>query len=159
MNQMLATNMVKEYLWEIDNIYHEIKKVVEKLPDEQNLRDDLYKGGIIVMCIKYEAFTGDLFSKFFKDFNSLYNKPWSYTRQLAEKFNITFGDEYRIAKKCWEFYNTLKHINKNTMIERQKILDKYNVKNVGEAFGWTHKSLSGLIKKFLLCKSIADCTD
>ena len=134
-------------------ILEQYKKAIEKHYDQalvaskiKEIGDDAFVWFILSMCIQYEALTADIEEDIFKK-TPRYNHPWANTREIAKKLNINIESEYKKAHDAWDLYNSLKHINDKTQLEKHKIFIKYNIKNIREATKFVKNSLVKLIYK------------
>ncbi|NQZ65825.1 MAG: hypothetical protein HRT99_01235 [Mycoplasmatales bacterium] len=137
--------MYKIYLKEIMLQIETARKIEAKFK-EPEIIDYIYTSATINMCIKYEAFIADYYQYMF-DVSPRYNHPWANTRDIAKKLNKDISWEYKIAHDLWDYYNSLKHINSATSIEKEKIIKKYNLKSSKHVAEFVHKSLGRLVKK------------
>lgn len=146
----MINDITKEYIYEINAIYEEAQNIADRVLDNQDLKNDVYKGAIIVMCIKFEACSVELYNYLFSQKEVIYNRTWFHIQEVIRKMGLIIEKTYKEAKAGWEFYNTLKHINKSTIHERARILEKYNIESKKAALDWIHTALVKLLSKFII---------
>lgn len=141
--------LVNEYKAMINLDLKNAEFIVENLGNKvtEELYDDIYNSAIIKMCIQYEAFTSDAYGVVV-DHDIHYNHPWDYTRKIAKKLQLHISDEYDKAHYAWEYYNALKHSNKNTRMKLSKFRFEHMDKTTRDIAVLVNKLLNDLLDKF-----------
>lgn len=141
--------IVNEYKEQINQDLRDADFIIDNLGDkvDKQLFDDVYNSAVINMCIKYEAFTSDAYGVVV-DTNVTFNHPWDYTRKIAKKLNLHISDEYEKAHYAWDYYNALKHSNKNMRIKLVKFWSTNKFKDTKEVAHTVNKLLNDLLNKF-----------
>lgn len=145
-NKEIYKKILEEYRKEIASHYEHALRIYSKFENDDSIVKDVFIGAIIHMCIKYEALTSDIQSNVYgKD--PRYNHPWSNTRNIAKKLGIDISKEYKRAHDAWDIYNSLKHINYKSKLEKSKILKNYKLNTIYDMAKFILDSLDNLIKK------------
>ena len=137
--------LIETHKAEIKKQYEQAIRIEKKFNDNE-LINDVYDSSIIDMCIRFEAFTSDLYEELSGN-EPRYNHPWANIRYVMDSYNIKMKEEYKVAHDMWDYYNTLKHINAKMHIEKLKIKEKYNITDSKSAAKKVFEALTTLLER------------
>lgn len=141
-------NIIDDYIRDINKTKNSIEKLVIFADHEDEIpSNEIYTYGILGMCIRFESFCADAFAFWFPQKPVKYNHPWFHIRELAKALKVDITDEYTIAHRMWELYNSLKHINYVTENDKHKVMVHFKLNNLKEVFYFFEKAIINLMNK------------
>lgn len=143
------------YRRSIDREFKRADYIISRIgKSDSHLVNAVYDSALIRMCIKYESFTTEAYKKIIQHENIVYNRPWDYTRNIADALGINVDKEYAKANEAWHIYNSLKHVNINTTRKSKVTEDKLKLSSARDRAKYIYDSLTTLLNKLDSTKGI-----